>query len=160
MPGGLTLGPVVEAHDNEREAYAQALAVLRAHPDLKAIYVSTVNSLPVLRAAEQEGRLPGLIMVTTDLFPELVERIRVGAIAATVYQRPLSQGRLALQALYQFLLDGTSPPARIQVVPHVVMRSNLSLFLERLPVDLEGARTPVSPPTNRPAPRRTASRAR
>jgi LacI family transcriptional regulator len=146
MPGGLTLGPVVEAHDNEREAYAQALAVLRAHPDLKAIYVSTVNSLPVLRAAEQEGRLPGLIMVTTDLFPELVERIRVGAIAATVYQRPLSQGRLALQALYQFLLDGTCPPARIQVVPHVVMRSNLSLFLERLPVDLEGARS-TSPTT-------------
>lgn len=152
MPGGLTLGPVVEAHDNEREAHAQALAVLRAHPDLKAIYVSTVNSLPVVRAAEQEGRLPGLIMVTTDLFPELVERIRVGAIAATVYQRPLNQGRLALQALYQFLLDGTCPPARIQVVPHIVMRSNLSLFLERLPVDLEGARS--TSPTTPGSPRR------
>jgi quinoprotein glucose dehydrogenase len=32
-------------------------------------YVSTVNSLPVLRAAEQEGRLPGLTIVTTDLSP-------------------------------------------------------------------------------------------
>jgi LacI family transcriptional regulator len=126
--------------------------VLRAHPDLTSIYVSTVNSLPVLRAAEQEGRLPGLIVVTTDLFPELVERIRSGANAATVYQRPLTQGRMAFQALYQFLLDGTCPSARIHVVPHLVMRSNLDLVLERLPVDLEGAPSAVTP--DRPLPRR------
>jgi LacI family transcriptional regulator len=149
--GTLQLGPVVEAHDDEREGHRRALAVLRAHPDLTSIYVSTVNSLPVLRAAEQEGRLPGLTVVTTDLFPELVERIRAGTIAATVYQRPLSQGRLALQALYQFLLDGTCPTARMHVVPHLVMRSNLDLFLERLPVDLDGA-APIAP--DRTAPRR------
>jgi LacI family transcriptional regulator len=140
--GALALGPVVEAHDDEREAHRRALAVLRAHPDLTSIYVSTVNSLPVLRAAEQEGRLPGLIVVTTDLFPELVDRIRAGTIAATVYQRPLSQGRMALQALYQFLLNGVCPSARMHVVPHLVMRSNLDLFLERLPVDLEVSPSP------------------
>ncbi|PYR89572.1 MAG: LacI family transcriptional regulator [Acidobacteria bacterium] len=148
----LKLGPVVEAHDDEREAHRRALAVLRAHPDLTSIYVSTVNSLPVLRAAEQEGRLPGLIVVTTDLFPELVERIRAGTIAATVYQRPLSQGRLALQALYQFLLNGACPSARIHVVPHLVMRSNLDVFLERLPVDL--AVSPSSAAPDRPLSRR------
>ena len=149
--GHLKLGPVVEAHDDEREAHRRALAVLREHPDLTSIYVSTVNSLPVLRAAEEEGRLPGLIVVTTDLFPELVERIRSGSIAATVYQRPLSQGRLALQALYQFLLNGECPSTRIHVVPHLVMRSNLDLFLERLPVDLE-------PSPESAAPDRTVSR--
>jgi LacI family transcriptional regulator len=136
---GLRLGPVVEAHDDEREAYRRTVAVLRTHPDLTAIYVSTVNSLPVLRAAEQEGRLPKLTVITTDLFPELVERIRAGAIAATVYQRPVTQGRLALQALYHFLLEGASPPARVHVVPHLVMRSNLEVFLERLPVEVESA---------------------
>ncbi len=135
--GALRLGPVVEAHDDAQEAHRRALAVLRAHPDLTSIYVSTINSLPVIHAAEQEGRLPGLIVITTDLFSELVERIRAGTIAATVYQRPLSQGRLALQALYGFLLNGTCPSASIHVVPHLVMRSNLDLFLEGLPVDLE-----------------------
>ena len=155
--GALRLGPIVEAHDDPREGHRRALAVLRAHPDLTSIYVSTANSLPVLRAAEQEGRLPRLIVVTTDLFPELVERIRAGTIAATVYQRPLSQGRLALQALYQFLLDGTCPTARMHVVPHLVMRSNLDLFLERLPVDLEGAGAPLAP--DRAAPRRLGAAA-
>ena len=145
---------MVEAHDDEREGHRRALNLLKAHPDLAGIYVSTVNSLPVLRAVEEAGRLPGLTIVTTDLFPELVKWIRAGKVMATVYQRPLSQGRLALQALYQFLADGTCPPPRIKVVPHVVMRSNLDLFLERLPVDLEGGidePAPLCPPAARPA---------
>jgi LacI family transcriptional regulator len=155
-PSGVSVGAVVEAHDDEREAYQRALAVLRAHPDLKGIYVSTVNSLPVLRAAEQEGRLAGLTVVTTDLFPELASWIRAGKVVATVYQRPLSQGRLALQALYQFLLNGTRPPQRLHAVPYLVMRSNLDLVLERLPVDLEAVATgrAITPPARRAKARR------
>ncbi len=109
--------------------------MLRAHPTLKGIYVSTVNCMPVLRAAEQEGRLDGLTVVTTDLFPELVDWIRAGKVAATVYQRPLTQGRVALQALYRFLHHRERSPARQRIVPYVVMRSNLDLILERLSVD-------------------------
>lgn len=131
----LHLGPLVEAHDEPREGYRRALKVLRATRDLKGVYVSTVNSLPVLQAAEEEGRLQHLTVVTTDLFPELVEWIRAGKVAATLYQRPQTQGRLALQSLYQYLLDGTCPPSRVQIAPHVVMRSNLDLFLDRIDVD-------------------------
>lgn len=152
----LRLSPVVEAHDDEREGRRRTLSLLRAHPHLTGIYISTVNSLPVLRAAEQEGRLSALTVVTTDLFPELVEWIRAGKVAATVYQRPVNQGRLALQALYQFLLNGTRPAPRLRVVPHLVMRSNLDLFLERLPIDLEGA--PEAGRADRPAARRAAPR--
>lgn len=159
----IRLGPVVEAHDDEREGHRRAISVLRAHPNLKGLYVSTVNSLPVLRAAEEEGRLEGLTVVTTDLFPELVEWIRAGKVVATVYQRPLSQGRLALQALYQYLLNGTRPPSRLSVVPHVVMRSNLNLFLERLRVDLEALPADTSSqeraPVRRVGPRAASARA-
>jgi LacI family transcriptional regulator len=128
----LTISSVVEAHDDERAGHRRALRLLRAQPDLKGIYVSTVNSLPVLNALEEEGRVGRVAVIATDLFPELLPWIRNGAVAATIYQRPVTQGRLALQTLYQFLLDGTKPPARIKVVPHVVMRSNLDLVLERL----------------------------
>lgn len=127
---GVRVAAVVEAHEDERAGYRRALAVLDAHADLRGIYVSTVNSLPVLRAVERKGRSGRISVVTTDLFPALVPHIREGRVAATIYQRPLSQGRLALRALYQYLLDGTRPPARIKVLPHVVMRSNLDLLLE------------------------------
>jgi len=144
---GLALGPIIEAHDDEREAHRGAREVFRAHPNLKGVYVSTVNSLPVLRAAEEEGRLAGLTVVTTDLFPELVDAIRAGKIAATVYQRPLTQGRVALQALYQYLQLRQRIPASQRVVPYVVMRSNLDLVLERLSVDRRAGA--IHPPRSR-----------
>ncbi len=128
---GVDLVSIVEAHDDERVGYRRALAVLDEHENLGGVYVSTVNSLPVLRAIERRGRAGRVAVVTTDLFPALVPRIRAGQVAATIYQRPVSQGRQALQALYQFLADGTRPPDRIKVIPHVVMRSNLDQLLGR-----------------------------
>jgi LacI family transcriptional regulator len=127
-----SVASIVESHDDEKAGYRQAVGLLKARGDLKGIYVSTVNSLPVLEAIKQQGRTGSLTVVTTDLFPGLVPWIRQGTVAATVYQRPVTQGRMAVQALYQFLLDGTVPAPRLKVVPHVVMQSNLDLVLERL----------------------------
>jgi LacI family transcriptional regulator len=136
----LTVGPIVEAHDDEDEARRRTREVLRAHPQLKGLYISTSNSVSVLDAAEREGRLDRLTIVATDLFPELVARIRAGQIAATVYQRPLTQGRIAVQAICQFLQSRRRPAARQRVVPYLVMRSNLDVVLERLSVDPTGER--------------------
>lgn len=63
--------------------------------------------------------------------------IRSGRVLATVHQRPLTQGRLAFQSLYQFLVEGTCPIPKIRVAPHVVMGSNLDLFLDRMSLDAE-----------------------
>ena len=127
----LRLGPIVEAHDNERETQRQTRAMLLARPKLKGLYISTSESLPLLRAAEREGRLTGLRVVATDLCPELVEWIRAGKVAATVDQRPLAQGHVALRSLYQFLQNKQRPPATQRIGPGVVMSSNLDLVLER-----------------------------
>jgi LacI family transcriptional regulator len=78
-------------------------------------------------------------VITTDLFPELVPLIRTGKVIGTVYQRPRAQGRLAFEALYQFLVEGRCPPLRHRLPPHIILRSNLDVFLEMLPGDLEGA---------------------
>ena len=57
----------------------------------------------------------------------------------TVYQRPGGQGRMAFQALYKFLVEGDCPQVRHRLPPHVILRSNLELFLEMLPGDFEEA---------------------
>lgn len=131
----VSIASIVEAHDDAEEAWKRTRDVLRTHPDLAAIYVSTVNSLPVLRALDDAGAGRRVLVVTTDLFPELVPRIRAGQVAATVYQRPVTQGRMALRALQQYLVDGTVPAPRLKVVPQLVMRSNLDRLLERLALD-------------------------
>ena len=128
---------VNEAHDNEHVAYRQMKETLRSHPDLHGVYVSTANSLPVLQAIEEAGLGGKLAVITTDLFPELVPLVRSARVLATIHQRPRTQGRLAFEALYQFLVEGKCPLPRIRVASHVVMNSNLELFLDRILVEPE-----------------------
>jgi len=54
-----SIASIVESHDDERAGYQQAMTLLKSREDLKAIYVSTANSLPVLEAVKQQGRTSG-----------------------------------------------------------------------------------------------------
>jgi LacI family transcriptional regulator len=133
----LDIARIVEAHDDQKLAYAETKALLAENPEIGGVYVSTANSLPVLQAIEESGFAGKIAVITTDLFPSLVPLIRSGRILATIHQRPLTQGRLALQALYQFLVEGRCPLPRIRVAPHIVMNSNLDLFLEQFDLETE-----------------------
>lgn len=132
--GSLSISKVIETHDDESTAYSQARKLLAGDRSLRAIYVSTANSLTVIRALEEVDPERRIALVTTDLFPQLVPFLKSGRILATIYQRPEAQGRMAFEALHHFLVDGRCPPSRIKLNPHIVMRSNLELFLDRIAV--------------------------
>ena len=140
----LTMARVIENHDDPEQAYELTRAALAEDRSIGAVYVCTANSLPTLQALEEAGRLGDTAVVTTDLFPALVPHLRSGRILATVYQRPITQGRMAFQALYQFLVEGTCPPLRQRLPPHMVLRSNLDLFLEIMPEEVAGQDAPAS----------------
>jgi LacI family transcriptional regulator len=128
----LSLLPAVESHDHPEEAYQTTLVLLNRKPCPAGIYVSTANSLPVLRALEEQELLGKIELITTDLFPELVPFIESGKILATLYQRPFTQGKVAIEMLTQYLLEGVKPPPVTRLAPHIILRSNLALFLDRL----------------------------
>jgi LacI family transcriptional regulator len=128
----LSLEPVIQAHDDPEEAY-QSVRKCVENTALKAVYVSTANSLPVLRALTEANRLDNLVVITTDLFPELVDYIRDGGVMGTIYQLPQTQGRIAFQALYEFLIEGKCPPCKLNLAPYLISRSNLALHLTTVP---------------------------
>lgn len=128
---GMSLEETIEEHDVEEEAYDKCRRSFLAHPDLAGIYVTTEASMPVLQAAADTGILPGLTIITTDLFPALVDHIRAGSVLATIYQRPHTQGRMAFRVLYDFLAEGSCPAYQVTLAPHLVMRGNLEFFLQR-----------------------------
>src|SRR5205807_8753302 len=86
---------------------------------------------PVLNTARDANVLDRLTVITTDLFPDLVPQIRSGAVAATIYQRPRTQGEMAFRMLHDFLAEGISRSHQVALAPHLVMRGNLDFFLER-----------------------------
>jgi LacI family transcriptional regulator len=120
----------IEDHDAESEAYDKSRRLFAEHPDLAGLYVTTEASIPAIEAARDAGVLGGLSIITTDLFPKIIEELRAGNVAATIYQRPRTQGRLAFQMLYNFLVDRRVPRSpQLTLVPHLVMRGNLDYFL-------------------------------
>jgi LacI family transcriptional regulator len=129
----LAVSGVIETHDDETMAYNQTRKLLARDRSLKAIYVSTANSITVIQALEELDPERRIAVVTTDLFPQLVPFLKSGRVLATIYQRPETQGRMAFEALHHFLVEGKCPPQRIKLNPHIVMRSNLELFLGRIP---------------------------
>jgi ABC-type sugar transport system substrate-binding protein len=78
----------LEDHDVESEAYDKCRKLFAAHPDLAGIYVTTEASMPVIRAAKDAHLLDRLTIIATDLFPALIEQIRLGTVSATIHQRP------------------------------------------------------------------------
>jgi LacI family transcriptional regulator len=145
LRSSLTILPVIEAHDDPAEAAGKTREALERHRDLRAVYVTTANSLPVLQIIEKAGRLPDTGIITTDLFPSLVPYIRRGAILGTIYQRPQMQGRMALLSIYRYLMDGVAPLTRQPLPPHIILQSNLDLFLEILQSESEKEETRRQP---------------
>lgn len=121
----------VEDHGMEAEAYSKCRTLFEEHPDLRGVYVTTEDSIPVLKAARDLKILNRLTIITTDLFPDLVPQIRSGAVAATIYQRPRTQGRMAFRMLYKHLADGGDQSREVALAPHLVMRGNLDFFLQQ-----------------------------
>lgn len=135
----LTLLPVVETHESPEDAYRQAVALLRSKSRPDAIYISTANSLPVLRALEENKLLGRVQVITTDLFHELVPLLEAGKVLATLYQRPEAQGKLAFETLMAHLMNKDKPVRSHRFAPHIILRSNLSLFVSRLTAPSAGA---------------------
>jgi LacI family transcriptional regulator len=128
----LTLLPVVESHESAEDAYRQSMALFKAKTRPDAIYISTANSLPVLRALEELKLLGRVQVIATDLFPELVPLLESGKVLATLYQRPEAQGKTALETLIAYLTDKDKPVKVHRFAPHIILRSNLPLFVNRL----------------------------
>jgi LacI family transcriptional regulator len=128
----LTLIPAIESHERPKDAQQAILTLLERKPRPLGLYISTANSLSVLRVLEERRLLDQIQVITTDLFPELIPLLESGKILATLYQRPFTQGKVAFETLTQFLVDGVRPDEFTRLAPHIVLRSNLHLFSGRL----------------------------
>jgi LacI family transcriptional regulator len=134
----LTLLPVVESHESPEDAYRQTVALLKSKARPDALYISTANSLPVLRALEEQKLLGRVPVIATDLFHELVPLLESGKVLATLYQRPFAQGKIAFETLLGHLMEKGRNVKTHRLAPHIILRSNLSLFVNRLTEPLAG----------------------
>lgn len=128
----LTLLPVLENHDQPEEAYKQAFTLMESKRRPEDLYLSTANSIPVLRALQELQLLGKVQVITTDLFRELVPLIESSKVLATLYQRPYTPGKLAFENLIAHVLQDGKTQNVVRLAPHIVLRANLSLFASQV----------------------------
>ncbi|WP_263383071.1 LacI family DNA-binding transcriptional regulator [Granulicella arctica] len=124
----LTLLPALENHEKPEEAYRQALALMKQADRPAGLYLSTANSMPVIRALDEVGLLGTVQVITTDLFRELVPLLEYGKVLATLHQRPYTQGKMAFESMLGLLTHPGKKHPAVWLAPHVILRSNLPLF--------------------------------
>ncbi len=124
---------IVEAHDDEDEAFQKCTALLKSQSNLAGLYVSTGNCLPVCRAVCALGLSGKIRLVTSDLFKEMIPYFEKGVIFASIYGRPYVQGEIAMRLAVDHIVDGRPLPPYWSLAPQLVMRSNLHLFRETRP---------------------------
>jgi len=124
----LMLLPALESHEQPKQAYQQALALMRGKDHPQGIYLSTANSMPVLKALDELKLLGKVQVVATDLFQELIPLVELGKVMATLYQRPYTQGKVAFESLLRYLRGDDKSHPYVRLAPHVIFRSNLPLF--------------------------------
>jgi len=128
----LTLLRALESHERPKEAYRQAMTLMKSKDRPDGLYLSTANSMPVLEALEELGLLGKVQVITTDLFQELVPLIEFNKVLASMYQRPYTQGKVAFESLIAYLMQVDAEHPVVRLAPHVIFRSNLSLFTSQL----------------------------
>jgi LacI family transcriptional regulator len=128
----LSLLAPIESHEDPKEGYEVTRSLIRKNRNLGGLYISTANSVPVLRALDEANLLGKVKIVTTDFFSELVPLIENNQVLCSLHQRPYTQGRTAVELLYAHLMNAPSVAPITRLAPDIVLRSNLQLFVNSL----------------------------
>ncbi len=128
---GLEVVAVENTENKSGKAAEITDALLKNHPELGGIYVSSANSVPVCRRLQELGLTGKIALVTSDVFEELNGYLRDGTVFSTIYQDPFHQAKSAFEALFYAISDGDPIPEFLRAKPQAVFDSNLHLFIRQ-----------------------------
>ena len=102
----LNIVDVVWNNDDDVTCYQVVDEMLKAHPEINALYFTAGAISGGCRAVIEQGRNKGMLIITHDSVPSTVELVKKGIIQATVCQQPYIQGVKPLQMLFDYLTTG------------------------------------------------------
>ena len=104
--------------------------IIGEKPDIKGIFISTALSVAVLEELDSMNLSGKIKVVTSDLFPELVNYINNGTVQATIFKNPCKQMVDAVSKLYMNISGLSDDTSDIYVTPQIIIKYNLRAFLE------------------------------
>jgi len=113
FPGIKLLEPVYGDGDQQK-SLDKATDMMRANPDLVAIYATNEGgAVGVANAVEQSKKVGKVKVVGFDSSEQEIDYLKRGVITGFVVQNPFQIGYLAVKTLYEHLADVKKAPPRI-----------------------------------------------
>lgn len=99
----------VENEDDEIDSYNVTKDMLESHPEINALFIVAGGVYGACKALKTIPNYHRIKTVCFDDFPKTKELVKDGTIFATVCQQPIRQGELALEVLFNYLIDQIKP---------------------------------------------------
>jgi LacI family transcriptional regulator len=114
--------------DNVSTAYQNVNDMIKNHPDVGGIYISSAISYAVCNRLLETGVARNLKIVSSDFLPDIRFYLKNGFILATIYQNPFLQGKLGFRNVFRAITEGTEFDEEILVTPLIITKSNISQY--------------------------------
>lgn len=126
---GMSIVEVVFIEDNEEDTYQKTVDVIKRHPDVNGIFITTGTPLAAARAIEDSGKRISLVVF--DHSQEIFRYIKKGIITAALGQDPFGQGHDPIIYMYNCIVTGdTLPSTNMKLRVNVVDRENVESLIQ------------------------------
>jgi LacI family transcriptional regulator len=116
---------IQENQDDEVLSYQLVRAALQRWPGMNALYLTAGGVAGACRALQECAGDRLIRLICFDQTHGTEQYLRRGLITAAIGQEPYRQGYESIKRLFDFLLDGTPPPARILTRNEILIREHL-----------------------------------
>jgi LacI family transcriptional regulator len=116
---------ILETLDDEQNAYELTREAFARDPGIDAIYLTAGGVAGTIRALEDLDLAGRIRVICNDLTETERDYLNRGIISATIGQQPYEQGYKPVQYLFEYLLDGTAPPAETILHSEIFIREHL-----------------------------------
>lgn len=126
---GMSIVEVVFIEDNEEDTYQKTVDVIKRHPDVNGIFITTGTPLAAARAIEDSGKRISLVVF--DHSQEIFRYIKKGIITAALGQDPFGQGHDPIIYMYNSIVTGEPLPSEnMKLRVNVVDRDNVESLIQ------------------------------
>lgn len=103
------IAQIIETGDDAEVGYRRTMEVLRTHPGIDCVYITSGGVAGVCRALRTFGLAGKIPVLSFDDIPETQRLLWKGVITATICQEPFQQGYRSVRMLFEYLMDGCLP---------------------------------------------------
>lgn len=107
--GRMHIVAVIETQDDEIESYEQTSRLLKAHPEINALFFAAGGVYGGCRAITSLGLAGKLCVIAFDKAQTTEHFLQEGILSAVICQQPRTQGSKPLDLLFTYLTSGERP---------------------------------------------------